>query len=89
MNYQKSTIRANGNIYHMFKPSIFRDVQNLCQDKASMNMTLNEFKLLTSAFQNEHYQPFTIELTEDKYTGRYRLILNNLFVPHSSPFSKS
>ena len=37
----KRTIRANGNIYHIFKPNIYRDVQNLYQDKASMDMTLN------------------------------------------------
>ena len=30
------TIRANGNIYHIFKPNNFRDVENLYQDKASM-----------------------------------------------------
>ena len=44
----KKTTRLNGNIYHIFKPTIYRDVQNLYQDKASMVMTLNEFKLLTS-----------------------------------------
>ena len=44
----KRTIRANGNIYHNFKPNNFRDVQNLYQDKASMDMTLIEFKLLIS-----------------------------------------
>ena len=44
----KKTIRANGNIYHIFKPSNFRDVQNLYQDKASMDMNLNEFKLIKS-----------------------------------------
>ena len=49
----KRTIRANGNIYHIFKPNNFRDVQNLYQDKASMDMTLNEFKLLTSTCWNE------------------------------------
>ena len=37
----KRTIRSNGNIYHIFKPNNFRDVQNLHQDKASMDMTLN------------------------------------------------
>ena len=42
----KGTIRANGNVYHIFKPNNFRDVQNLYQDKASMDMTLNEFKYL-------------------------------------------
>ena len=42
------TIRANGNIYHNFKPNNFRDVQNLYQDKASIDMTLDEFKNLKS-----------------------------------------
>ena len=50
----KKTIRANGNIYQIFKPNNFRDVQNLYQDKASMNMNLNEFKLLTSTCWNEN-----------------------------------
>ena len=40
----KKTIRCNGNIYHIFKPKILRDVINLYQDKASMDMTLNEVK---------------------------------------------
>ena len=42
----KRTIRANGNIYHVLKSKNFRDVQYLFQDKASMDMTLNEFKFL-------------------------------------------
>ena len=37
----KKTIRANGNIYHIFKPNNFRDVINLYQDKSSMDRTLN------------------------------------------------
>ena len=44
----KKTIRCNGNIYHIFKPINFRDVMNLYEDKASMDMNLNEFKYLTS-----------------------------------------
>ena len=82
----KKTIRCNGNIFHMFKPNNFRDVLNLYQDKASMDMTLYEFKYLTSTCWNEKYQPLTIDMTKDKYTGRYRLNLNNIFVPDSSPF---
>ena len=35
----KKTIRCNGNIYHKFKPNNFRDVPNLYQDKASMDVT--------------------------------------------------
>ena len=44
----KRTIRPNGNISDKFKPNNFRDVQNLYQDKASMDKTLDEFKYLTS-----------------------------------------
>ena len=82
----KRTIRANGNIYHIFKPNNFRGVQNLYQDKASMDLTVNDFKLLTSTCWNEIYQPLTIDMTKDKYTGRYRLGLKNIFVPDSSLF---
>ena len=82
----KKTIRCNGNIFHIFKPNNFRDVLNLYQDKSSMDMTLNEFKLLTSTCWNEKYQPLTIDMTKDKYTDRYRLGLNSIFVPNSSPF---
>ena len=82
----KKTIRANGNIFHLFKPNNFLDIRNIYQDKASMDMTLNEFKLLTATCWNEKYHPLTIDMTKDKYQGRYRLGLNNIFVPDSSPF---
>ena len=82
----KKTIRCNGNIYHNFKPNKFRDVQNLYQDKASMDMTLNDFKLLTSTCWSKGFQPLTIDMTKDQYTGRYRLGLNSIFVPDTTPF---
>ena len=82
----KKTIRAIGNVCPIFKPNNFRDMQNLYQEKASMDMTLNEFKYLTSTCWNEKYQPFTIGMTEDRYQGGYRLGLKSIFVPKSSPF---
>ena len=82
----KKTIRCNGNIYHIFKPNNFRDVINLYQDEASMDMTLNEFKLLTSTCWNKNYQPLTTDMTKDRYQGRYRLGLNSIFVPDTTPF---
>ena len=51
-----------------------------------MDITLNEFKLLTSTCWNEIYQPLTKDMTKDKHTGRYRLGLNSFFVPDSSQF---
>ena len=82
----KKTMRANGNIYHIFKANIFRDVQHLYQDKASMDMTLDECKYLTSTCWNEHDQPLTMDMTKDKYCGLYILGLNSIFVPNISPF---
>ena len=51
-----------------------------------MDMTLNEFKLLTSTCLNKNYQPLTIDMTKDKYCGCYGLGLYSIFVPDSSPF---
>ena len=51
-----------------------------------MEMNLNEFKYLTGTFWNEKYQPLTIDMTKDKYQGRYPLGLNSIFVPDISPF---
>ena len=82
----KKTIRAIGNIYRIFKPNNFRDVINTYEDKISMDMTLNDFKLLTSTCWNEKYQPLTIDMTKNKYTNRYGLWLKSIFVPDRSPF---
>ena len=51
-----------------------------------MDMTLDEYKILTSTCWNKNYQPLTIDMTIDKYRSRYRLGLASLFVPDSSPF---
>ena len=82
----KRTIRTNENIYHTFKTNNFRDVQNVYQDRTTMDMTFIELKYLTSTCWDEKYQPPTIDMTEKKYTSRYRLGLNKLFVPDSSLF---
>ena len=74
----KRTIRANGNMYHIFKPNSFRDVQTLYQDKAFMDMSLNEFNYLTYTCWNKNYQPFTIDMTKDKFTGRYQLLISKI-----------
>ena len=52
----KRTIRANGNIYHIFKPNNLRDVPNLYQDKAFMDMSLYDVK--------ELLEPITKTLTD-------------------------
>ena len=82
----KRTIRANNNLYHIFKPNNFRDVKNLEQDEASMDITLNEHKYLTSTCWDKKYPPLLFDMTKNKYADRYRLGINSFFVPGSSPF---
>ena len=82
----KRTIRVNGNIHHIFKPNNFLDVRNIYQDKASMGMTIDEFKYSTSTCCKEKYQPLIIDKTIDCYQVRYRLGLISEFVPNTTPF---
>ena len=63
-DFQKRTMRTNGKNYHIFKHENYREVQNLHQDKASMDMTLNEIKPSTSTCWNKKYQPLTIDMTK-------------------------
>ena len=80
-------IRAKCSINHTFKPNNFRGIQNLNQDEASMDMTLDESKLETSTCWNEKYQPITVGMTKDYYAVRYLLGLGSVIVPYSSPFN--
>ena len=80
------TIRTNWNIYQLFKPENFRGVQNLYQDKATMDKTLSEFKLLSSIRWNERCQHLTIDMKESNLAGRCRLGLNSLLVPNTNTF---
>ena len=73
-----STTTSNQMILEMFKTCI--------KVKTTMDTTTNEFKYLTSTCWNEKHQPLTIDMTKDKYTGRYRLGLDSLFVPNTNRF---
>ena len=81
----KGTIRANGNIYHIFKPKNFRDVQSFYQDKAGMDTVNREFKYLTGTCRDKNINLF-FNLTKDKFTGRCRLGLISFFVPETNLF---
>ena len=72
--------------YHIFKPNNFRGALNICQEKSSMDTTLNEFKLLKSPCWKQENQPLTFDMAKDNYTGRYRLGLNSILVAVSSRF---
>ena len=76
-------------VFFIFKRNNCRVVQNVYQEKVSMAKAFNEFKYLTSSCWGEKYQHLTIGLTQNKYTGLYRLRLNSLFVPNTNPFENN
>ena len=51
-----------------------------------MDMSITELKILCNICWQTNFQPLTIDMTKDKYLGRYRLGLDSIFVPDSSPF---
>ena len=65
----KRTITANGELYHIIKPNNFIDVIIIYEDKSSMDLTLQEWKIKTSTCWTEKYQPLTIDMTKNKDTG--------------------
>ena len=62
----KRNFRADGNIYHTFKPNIYLDVRKLYQDEKSLDKTLRDLNFLTFVCWNEKYQPLTIGLSSDE-----------------------
>ena len=67
----KENYPSQGKYIPHFKPNSFRDVRNLYQDKASMDMTLNEIKYLSNNSWDKKYLPLTIDMTNVEYTRRY------------------
>ena len=82
----KLPTRANENIYHILKPNNFRGVQNVYQDKTSIDMVPNGFNLITSTCWTDKCLPLTTDMTKEKNNRRYRLGLSSLFVPDTNPF---
>ena len=82
----KRNIRVNVNIWHIFKPNNFRDVENLFQDEGSIQMRFKALENLAFTCWNEKDQPLTIDTTKDEYAGRYRPGLSSLFVATTNPF---
>ena len=79
-------MRANVNIYDILKSNISKDNKILYHNKTSMDMSVNEFQLLTSTCCDKKDQPLNIDITKDMYTGCYGLALNSFLVPDSSVF---
>ena len=54
-----------------------------------MDITLNENEVLASTCWDQKYQLLTIDMTKDKFIGKYWLGLDSLFVSQTNPFKIS
>ena len=50
-----------------------------------MDMDIQEFKRLCQYAWKQPYTPLTIDMSKNKYEGRYRIGLSTVFIPDSSP----
>ena len=69
----KKTVRSNVKYIIFSKPNYFTNVQNLCQDKKSMDGSSNEFILTNFTCWIEKHQPLTIDMTREENTGHFSL----------------
>ena len=64
-----------------------KDVENIYQDLISADMKIKEFKTLCQLAWKEPFGDLIIDLTKDKYLGKYRVGLNQYYLPETDPLS--
>ena len=82
----KDTIRENSSIIHHFITNNFANVECIHRQLASTDMLIKEFKQFCHEVWNDDYNFITIDLTKKKNNGKYRKILNTLYLPSTNPF---
>lgn len=77
----RQTIRENANFFAIF-PQDKKNIQHFYSDHVSTDMPMDEFKALCkNAWKNKHGF-LVIDLTSDKDNGRYRIGLDNFYIPN-------
>jgi len=71
---QRQTIRENANFICLF-PQDGKSINQIYQDHCAIGMKLNEFKELCAQAWSKKYGFITIDLTKDKYNGKYKFNL--------------
>ena len=82
----KDTIRENSSIIHHFITNNYCNVECLHRQLASTDMVIKEFKKFCSDVWNKNYNFIAIDLTKNKFNGKYRKNLDTIFLPHTNGF---
>jgi hypothetical protein len=74
----RQTIRENSNLFILF-PQDNRTLDNFHRDHCS-DINKKDFKYLCQETCNEPYSFVTIDLTSNKFNGKYRKNLNDFYI---------
>jgi hypothetical protein len=81
----RKTIRNNSNVLIFFNLPL-RDVESIYHDIGGCDMHIKEFKKLCSLAWSKKYGHLIIDLSKGRNEGKYRIGINKVFVPETSPF---
>ena len=82
----RKTIRNNSNFLILFKLPM-KDVENIYQDLVSADMVIKEFKTLCQLAWSKPFGYLIIDLTKDRFLGKYRVGVDQFYLPESNPLS--
>ena len=82
----RKTIRNNSNFLILFKLPM-KDVENIYQDLVSADMIIKEFKTLCQLAWSKPFGYLIIDLTKDRFLGKYRVGVDQFYLPESNPLS--
>ena len=82
----KDTIRENSSIIHHFITNNFCNVECIHRQLCSTDLIIQEFKKFCNNVWLKDYNFITIDLTKNKFNGKYSQNLDAMFLPQSNPF---
>ena len=82
----KDTIRKLSSIIHHFIANNYSNIEQIHRQLCSTEMKIGEFKKFCHDIWLKDYNFITIDLTKNKFNGKYRKTLDTMFLPHTNPF---
>ena len=76
----RQTIRENANLICLF-PQDSKNINHIYNDHVSTNLSMNEFKKLCRKAWEQPHGFVVIDLTSEKFNGKYRSGFDNFYIP--------
>jgi hypothetical protein len=76
----RQTIRENANFICLF-PQDLKNINHIYNDHVSTDLSKEEFRSLCKQAWSVPHGFVTIDLSSDKYSGKYRCMLDTFYIP--------